>query len=652
MRKKIISMTVVLVLACSILGTVILVLASKQPAFPEYKTIDIGPELREYPLPENIDVPGDFILGKSDGGGASILQSPDYYDIGDIQFWGVYDIEADFYGYPLAFDLFELRAIGNIAEVWVQLDLSYPSGPADIITDEQVQYILGEYESHIYPTCADYYGTPDFWQGSGPFYEVNGRHVILISNVRDTQYYDPSYPYFVIGFYWGLMELLYERNIITLDSLDWDIIAGPPNYAYDGTTAHELQHLIHDDLNTFDDTFMNECCSVYAEMLCGYGTPWNDINSFLATPDNSLTEWDDQSYNDLADYGAAGLWGIYLNDHFGADFLGNHVQNGIPGIYGLNSALALWGTSFDEVFHDWTIANYLHTNSIGKGRYNYKSIDLQDANPIEVHELRSKFPIAMSGSDFGETYTILGYPTGIINLGPYSSDYILFDDWDDPAQFSFDGDDTAVFGWTMTDFGWYSGSGDLVNFLLYGEAFVHPADPYLEFDTWYYIEPGWDFGFVQVSTDGGYTWASLANPPYTTEDHQGTHPDIVANLPGLTDYSGGWMTMQFDLSFYAGETVLIGFRYMTDWYTSYPGWYIDEPTVSGDPLALTADYPPADYSVTIIYRRNIGDITLDTITETGTFSIEGKRLKFDVLVIVSHISMHGYADYSFGVEKL
>jgi len=38
--------------------------------------------------------------------------------------------------------------------------------------------------------------------------------------------------------------------------------------------------------------------------------------------------------------------------------------------------------------------------------------------------------------------------------------------------------------------------------------------------------------------------------------------------------------MGFNLTPYVGQTVVIGFRYMTDWATEYPGWWIDNVMVN------------------------------------------------------------------------
>jgi bacillopeptidase F (M6 metalloprotease family) len=92
------------------------------------------------------------------------------------------------------------------------------------------------------------------------------------------------------------------------------------------------------------------------------------------------------------------------------------------------------------------------------------------------------------------------------------------------------------------------------------------------------IEEYWDAGFVQVSTDGGYAWTSLANE-YTIDgspfEYNEQAPQIYNNLPGLTGKSGDWINMEFDLAPYIGQEVLISFRYMTDLATNGTGWFVD-----------------------------------------------------------------------------
>jgi bacillopeptidase F (M6 metalloprotease family) len=102
----------------------------------------------------------------------------------------------------------------------------------------------------------------------------------------------------------------------------------------------------------------------------------------------------------------------------------------------------------------------------------------------------------------------------------------------------------------------------------------------LSFWTWYDIEQYWDFGFVQVSTDGGTIWESLANAHTTSEADPSAISTVVANLPGFTGSSGGWVQETFDLSNYEGDTVLLRFLYITDWATVLGGFYVDDLVLS------------------------------------------------------------------------
>ena len=592
-------------------------------------TFDIGPKLRDPNFKPEIhdEILQTRTLPTSKYGGGHEFP---YYDV-KIMIW--YD---DITG--LWLDYFYLVHFTDKTEIWMAHDLQYPEPTADgtthdgnpvDLTLEDIEAYTEEFDTHIYPTVTGYYGNPDPHDGTYAvlnhmlglpddyYYSSEGKFIIQISNIGDPYYYDDTYPIIIAGFYWGLYEYYFDRNIFNINADFWDTYLWPDedDTGYVGTTAHELQHLIHDDYNGDDDTFMNEACSVYSETLCGYGIPWGDINWYLATPDNSLTMWGDQGgLNIIADYGAVYLWAMYLNDHFGSYFLGNFVQAGIPGIAGLE---ALMGRSFNSVFRDWSIANLIHTNHPGHGRYNYKSLDLSEANPLVdqlTANMLASLPVEMFGTDFGNTYSILGDDTLVSELGMYGSDYIRFtnlDDYRGMKLFMFNGEG-EIFppNWELQDGIWYSNTGDELDLLLSGETYVDPADPTLTFTTYWDIEDFWDFGFVQVSTDGGETWTSLANE-YTFDVHD---PDamqrIVDNLPGLTSWSvffdpdgDGWITMDFDLSAYAGQNVMIGFRFMTDWATHYEGWYVTDVTVSGATVDLTPQQFFIDWMVTLVYYK-------------------------------------------------
>ena len=87
----------------------------------------------------------------------------------------------------------------------------------------------------------------------------------------------------------------------------------------------------------------------------------------------------------------------------------------------------------------------------------------------------------------------------------------------------------------------------------------------MKFRFWndYTIEADWDYGFVEVSTDGGTTWAeqkvyNTAGAAVTTPDGyadpNGRMADYGGKKYGLTGDSGGWKQYYVDLAPFSGRT--------------------------------------------------------------------------------------------------
>lgn len=161
---------------------------------------------------------------------------------------------------------------------------------------------------------------------------------------------------------------------------------------------------------------------------------------------------------------------------------------------------------------------------------------------------------------------------------------------------------SKVHGWHLIDIdgrlAWYSDHENSADFLIFTSTTIPTENPTLTFETKYSFEDPYDFGFIQVSTDEGLTWTSIENAYTTRNNKTDTDPDITANLPGLTGTSAdwpAWKTMTFNLNNYAGQTVLLGFRYMTDLSYAKEGWYIDNIALNGVKLpnqAFTQQNPP------------------------------------------------------------
>lgn len=632
----------------------------------DYKPVDVGPELRSWePTQDRISAPPAINFDAAAASAMAAVTSTPYQDCAiDAKLW----MSLDDYSGVYFFDTFYKVAESAGAEVWIQADLSFPAGDpraTPVITCEQANYLVGEFDNNIYPTEVAFFGAPDLHDGSaalleawgyvpaGYYADSAGRQVVLVSNVEDDNYYDPDYPNYIAGFYSPTFEAYFDRNIMSIDSHDWANRVGPDGsrpYLYEGTFAHEYQHLLHDDYDSDEENFVNEGLSMFAEFLTGYIVGNDAYSTFEALPENSLNIWGDQGGREIvADYGMVFLYQMYLYENFGPEFIQAEFHNPDNGITGINSTLATnrkWRkNSFESLYHDFSVAVLIDDVKFKNGRYGFKNLDVG-------------IDIGTPGAPNPDAYDTEGAP-------PWGADYIWIDgDPEKLEKINFNGVDYSMFptGWTSDGDVLWGGAADLASTWA---IFPTTGGGTLTFDTYWDIEDYWDFGFVQVSTDGGHTWTSLANA-YTVADYDpSAHPDIIANLPGLTGWSGGWMNLSYDLSAYAGQDVLVAFRYMTDWGTTYGGWYIDNVYVDGTLISDGTDASafmditevvPIDNNFTVTFvgmktekkktEYKVKTMKLDEMTEQGFFKIdEVLEDSGSAVMIVTFDAPDGFTNY-------
>ncbi len=359
---------------------------------------------------------------------------------------------------PSDYMTFIKRAESNHSEVWVAEDLSFMSGDERNVlsiqievTDAHIDYIVQEFEGNIYPTLTAFIGPSPPRDGENsapksmnlPYFASNstGRVMIVIFNIVDSAFFYPWGHGGIFGMYNPPTTDYYDRNIVFLDSWDWNNRTGTQDesildhisFGYEGALAHEYEHLLGDYANREQVAFLSEGSSILAQVLCGYPIDSEMVRAFMATPDNSLIEWSDQTaLNEMADYGAAGLFMIYLYDHFGLSMVHNLVVTELVGIDSVNAAFQKVGLSdwdMDLAFNSWRLANLIRSDTPGKGLYNYRSIDINDPKYGDLTILNwmpSKDPSINSAGDyFGRTY-IPEYeyflPTS--KSGAYGTEYI------------------------------------------------------------------------------------------------------------------------------------------------------------------------------------------------------------------------------------
>lgn len=485
---------------------------------------------------------------------------------------------------------FTLRSVGENGEVWVANDLAFPAGdsrPVPKITQQQVDKLRDEFDNNIYPKATEFFGKPDVHNGShsplpgmiglpNDYYAGSDKVIILVDNIRDDNYYDSTYPFFVAGFFWQTLENYIDRNIITIDTNSWETRL---ESTFFGTTIHELQHLIHADNDNAEESWINEGMSTFSEYLGGYGHDDRSINFYLDHPENSLVNWDEHRAattgpETIADYGQVYLFTLYMNDKFGRDFIRDLALNKNQGINSINEVLKAHGSKLDftQLYQNFITALAIDSDRVGNGVYNFDSIDLRD---LAIDNNGTKRGMTVNFEKALE-FEKEGVPA-------WGGDFKVLDFKDKIRSISFDGVDFLPVPWESVNDPLgsdnkvlWGNEGDEADYALILEADLSTAKTAtLKFDNYIDIEEQWDFGVVQVSKDGGKTWKSLANENTRSDVVEEGYPKIKENLPGFTGRYEGWQKETFDLSAYTGQKILVSFRYLTDWGYNDMGWYID-----------------------------------------------------------------------------
>jgi hypothetical protein len=325
----------------------------------------------------------------------------------------------------------------------------------------------------------------------------------------------------------------------------------------------------------------------------------------------------------------------------------------------------------------------IHSDSPGKGKYNYKTIDLSvdnlDVIQLRTTEIGGYYLPETRGTAFGTTTTYdlddydMHYDTEIAWIGPFGTDYYTFTDFRGLSLFTFNGDEIGVtVGWNDGGDYWYSEPGDLIHALIATEVPVPDVEGqvFLTLDTAYSLEEYWDYGFVQVALDGvgnwDSNWISLENSETTYDHDPSAHPLVIDNVPGLTgDYFGEPMT--FDLSAYKGQTIHLGFRIVTDWAVVSPGWEIYSVTIGDDIHDYVGDldfvYPTAKFMVSIVEKTTlpngknkfqINDMHIFDSHSDSNLGIDFSAISKweNATLIISPISYDGFTDYKISAWNL
>jgi immune inhibitor A len=418
------------------------------------------------------------------------------------------------------------------------------------------------FEDEIYPTTRNLFGSE--WTPG-----VDGDPHLYILFARDlgetiAGYFSTKdeYPPIVSKY-----SNAHEMFLLSADGQDLG-----DEYAYT-VLAHELQHMIHWNMDRNEEVWVDEGLSELSSFISGYGVGFHDY-SYVEDPDIQLTDLPEDDV--VPHYGASFLFFNYFLNRFGEESTRLLVRSELDGLASVDQFLVdqqisdpLTGSPIraDDVFADWTLATYLMDESVADGRYtlaNYPHAPQTTATetfrqcPLEVQTrdvsqygvdyyqitCRGDFTLHFEGST----------QVAILPTDPRSGSYYF---WSNRGEES----DTTLT--RAFDFSKHNGA---LTF---------------SYSTWYDLEQDYDYAYLEVSTDGGKTWKILNTPSGTADNPAGSSYGWGYNgKSGNSIVSGNqvshWITETVDLSAYAGKKVLLRFEYITDAAVNGEGLVLDD----------------------------------------------------------------------------
>ncbi len=330
------------------------------------------------------------------------------FTVGSTKSWISYNFKTSSYFFVPS----TCRAVGTYCYIFVE-DAIWNSR----VTIDNVNAIINAFDNStpadankgIYETNVETFGNP-------PDVDNDPKIIILIQDIKDNYDGDQNSTY-VGGFFHSINEVNDENSnkaeIYYLDANPTDLSS---DYGLEGamsTTAHEFQHMINFNYhngtagNPVETTFLNEGCSLVAEVVCGY--PIYNQSLYNGEFNHYLLDWRSGQNDVINDYSRAARYMTYMYEQFGVDFLQKLVQSDWAGIVGIDDALSKLTTPtdlrFSETLKNWFTANAINIKDINSS-WGYSTENVNTVNPFTL-----PYPI---------------YTSEKINVEKAASDYISF----------------------------------------------------------------------------------------------------------------------------------------------------------------------------------------------------------------------------------
>ena len=259
-----------------------------------------------------------------------------------------------------------------------------------------LQNLASTWDQTIYPTMTTYFGK-DYQDGRGlapPDNDNNCQVEIVIYDI------DGAYN---IGGYFS-PGTAPSRDVVYVDFADITLAWGK------SIIAHELQHLLHNAQDPYENLWLDEGNADVAIYLCfgADGTLAGHLNGWTQQSDLSVRWWNQRN----ADYGAGFIFTMYLADHLGGGpAVRQLVQDSATGGLGVEN-LALSpvsgqsgkiGRTMGEIFANFSIAATLDSD---QGIYGFSNLVL---NPSCGGSTFCRITPADTNSDWSTPWSSTGH---------------------------------------------------------------------------------------------------------------------------------------------------------------------------------------------------------------------------------------------------
>ncbi|MDF2091978.1 immune inhibitor A [Knoellia sp. 3-2P3] len=184
----------------------------------------------------------------------------------------------------------------------------------------------------------------------------------------------------------------------------------------------------------------------------------------------------------------------------------------------------------------------------------------------------------------------------------------------------------------------------------------------------FHIEEDWDYGFVEVSTDGGSSWTEQkvyneAGTEVSTKDDyadpNGRMADYGGKKYGLTGASAGWRHDYVDLTSFAGTTIKVRLLYATDAGFEDSGWFVDDLALTNGSATVWSDDAEANNGWTATVGTWVDTTGTGWVLDSGTsrnaqyYLVEWRNFDgFDKGLQYAYDTTYQAGDGSWKVEKI